>query len=171
MKYKIARYLKQNSETLIIFERSKQIKELKQELNHNGHHVICYALMLATTSLEEALKGIFKTYLNYHNTHGYILNFVYCSIKRQFSFDYHNIADILGKFDLSLKDKFKNRVQNNENKEKILDHVKSLLTTRNVFAHTGKISSGTSINTIIKQYKSAVILMGILISVLNLVEE
>ena len=168
MKYKIARYLKQNSETLIIFERSKQIKELKQELKHNGHYVICYGLMLATTGLEETLKGVFKTYLNHHNTHEYVLNFVYCSIKRQFSFSYQNIVDILGKFDKSLRDEFKNRVKNNK---KILDHVKSLSTNRNAFAHTGKIPSGTSINTINKQYKSAVILMGILISVLNLIEE
>lgn len=168
MKYRIARYLKQNSETSIIFDRLKRLRELKQNSKDSGYYAVYYALMLTATSLEVSLKGVFKSYLAHHNTHTDISSYIVSSIKRQCNFKYDNITRILENFNKELAAKFKNNANNHPDHKKILGHINSLSKKRDSFAHMGEISGDVSIGTILDEYKSSIVLIGILVSTLGL---
>lgn len=122
-----------------------------------------YALMKACGTVEFVYKSIVADYFDRSSltqVHTYIDKNVRQS---SMSATYDNMSKLLGKFDDSWRDGFKNAVQIRPDCHKLIDSSKSLVNNRHLFAHGKPIIA--TFNEIKVYYQDVLILINILDSI------
>ena len=120
-----------------------------------------YAIIRASGTIESCFKIIISDFLLLHTENESLSNFINNTIRyTSQNPSYSNIISVLKGIDKSLGISFKEKVNNLENKEQILDSLKSLVENRNSLAHGG--SPSTSALQVKNYFQHAIIVLLVL---------
>jgi len=148
-------------EAIIELENIVNIIEIFGATSRPAPYMNKYAVIKACGSIERAFKIIISDFLQSHTNNDSLKSFININIRESSKNpSYDNIMSTLKDVDIELKNNFKFQINTLDDKELVLDSLKSLVQDRNNLAHGG--SPTVTAHQVVNYFKNAVIVIVIL---------